>query len=106
MTINELCKKATIQSTISGFHSPSPTRMEKLMLIVSELAEAAEELRKPGVADEYEVNNKPEGLTVELADTIIRVCDFCGYHGLDLESAIKRKLAYNATREFKHGKTI
>ncbi len=46
---------------------------------------------------------KPEGIPSELADVVIRVFDMCGYYGIDLEAAIKEKMAYNKTRPFKHG---
>lgn len=105
MTIEQLCNEACLASADKGFHSPAPTKLEALMLIVSELAEACEEVRA-GSANEYLVGAKPEGLTVELADAVIRICDMAGYHGLDLEGAIRRKMAYNATRPHKHGKLI
>jgi len=46
---------------------------------------------------------KPEGIPAELADIVIRVMDFCGYAGIDLESAIIQKHEYNVTRPYKHG---
>ncbi len=36
---------------------------------------------------------------VELADAIIRICDYCGEHGYDLEGAVREKLEYNLHRE-------
>lgn len=49
-------------------------------------------------------SKKPEGVAVELADAVIRIADLCGHLGIDLESAIDLKMAYNETRPFKHGK--
>lgn len=46
---------------------------------------------------------KPEGVPSELADVVIRVMDFCGARGIDLEEVIIEKLDYNATRGHKHG---
>lgn len=40
----------------------------------------------------------------EIADAIIRLLDFCGARGIDIDWHIKNKLRYNATREHKHGK--
>lgn len=40
----------------------------------------------------------------EIADTIIRLLDLCGYKGIDIQSHIEAKLRYNATRPAKHGK--
>lgn len=47
---------------------------------------------------------KPEGVAVELADAVIRIADLCGYLGIDLDTVISEKMAYNETRPFKHGK--
>lgn len=83
---------------------------EKLMLMVTELAEAMEEYRK-GVAVTavyYERNEengaiKPEGIGVELADVVIRILQFCAWHRVPLEELIVEKMAYNETRPYKHG---
>lgn len=49
-------------------------------------------------------HKKPEGVAVELADAVIRIADLCGYLGIDLDTVISEKMAYNETRPFKHGK--
>lgn len=69
---------------------------EKLMLIVSEVAEAMEGHRK-GLADGH-LPSRPM-IEVELADAVIRIADLCGSLGLDLGGAIAEKVAYNASRE-------
>lgn len=73
-------------------HTTTPT---KLMLIVSELAEAMEGHRK-GLADD----KLPHRLMieVELADAVIRIADLAGALGLDLGGAIAEKMAFNASR--------
>lgn len=48
-------------------------------------------------------NAKPEGIAVELADCIIRILDYCGQAGIDVEEVIKIKHEYNKTRPYKHG---
>lgn len=55
---------------------------ELCMLIVSELAEAMEHLRKGTMDDKLPYRN---GVEVELADTLIRVLDFAGGFDLDIE---------------------
>jgi len=42
----------------------------------------------------------------ELADTVIRILDFCGAHKLALGAAIIAKMEYNAGRPYKHGKSF
>ncbi len=67
----------------------------KLMLTVSELAEAMEGHRK-GLADDH--LPKRTMLEVELADAVIRICDLAGALKLDLGGAIAEKLEYNQKR--------
>lgn len=95
----------------------------KLALIVTEAAEAVEELRKGMTADQayysdtdgathetpYDSNNlprKPEGVPSELADVVIRCFDFAHEAGLSLGEAILEKLDYNDTRPYLHGKEM
>lgn len=70
-------------------------RGELLMLIVSEIAEAMEADRK-GLNDDKLTHR--DGLTVELADAVIRIFDMCGGLSLDLGGALVEKLEYNANR--------
>lgn len=67
----------------------------KLMLIVSEVAEAMEGHRK-GLMDD-KLPHRPM-IEVELADAVIRIADLAGALGLDLGGAIDEKLAFNAQR--------
>lgn len=67
-----------------------------LMLIVSELAEAMEGERKDLMDDKLPHRKMAE---VELADAIIRILDYAGGFGYDLEGAYREKMAYNAQRE-------
>lgn len=69
---------------------------ELLMLIVSEIAEAMEGERKD-LMDEHLPHRRMA--EVELADALIRIFDYAGGHGYDLEGAYNEKLAYNAKRE-------
>lgn len=76
----------------------------KLALIHSEISEALEEYRNNHMVNEVRVEHgKPEGLPVELADAVIRIFDLCGACGIDLESAVRLKMAFNATRPHRHG---
>ena len=67
-----------------------------MMLMVSEIAEAMEGNRKD-LMDDHLPHRKME--EVEMADTIIRILDYCGYKGFDIGAAVDEKLTYNANRE-------
>lgn len=71
-------------------------KSELLMLMVSELAEAMEGLRKNKMDDH--LPHRPS-VEVELADCLIRLLDFAGAYGLDLAGAYEEKLAYNQSRQ-------
>lgn len=134
-TLNELATWATENSEEHGFYDDEPTDPEalriyngnRLMLIVSEVAEAFEELRAGSEVTEtyYQGGStaripaanrpraielgwipaipKPEGIPSELADILIRVFDFAGRNKIDL-SIVVEKMLYNQTRPYKHGK--
>lgn len=68
---------------------------DKLMLIVTEIAEAKEGHRK-NLMDSHLINRPM--IEVELADAIIRIADLAGAMDLDLAGAVVEKLAYNKTR--------
>lgn len=69
---------------------------ELLMLIVSEVAEAMEGVRKNLPDDKLPHRSMEE---VELADVIIRIFDYAGGFGLDVGGALLEKVAFNAQRE-------
>jgi len=118
-SFRNLTEKCGSDSAAKGWHKDRPEggielanwQGNKLMLMVSELVEAHDELRNGHAADETyypEAPNvrglmKPEGVPSELADTVIRVFDFCYTEKIDLGAIIEEKLAYNRTREQMHG---
>lgn len=69
--------------------------MVMLMLIVTEVAEAAEGVRK-NIPDTH-LPNRPM-VEVELADVLVRVFELAGYLQLDLGGAFAEKILYNANR--------
>ena len=68
---------------------------EMLMLMVSELAEAMEADRKSLQDDHLP---QYDGVSVEMADCLIRICDFVGGFGLKTAEAMADKIEYNANR--------
>lgn len=45
-----------------------------------------------------------DAVAEELADCCIRIFDYCGARKINLESALIKKMSYNKTRPFRHGK--
>ena len=73
---------------------------ELLCLIHSEISEAMEGERK-GLMDDHLPHRRMA--EVELADAVIRILDYAGGFGYDIEGALFEKLEYNAKRnDHKH----
>ena len=109
MNINDLIREAHANAVAHGFWEEDRPFAEQIALMHSELSEALEEYRDGhGMQEVYWPHpfNKPEGIPIELADVIIRICDTCGKYRIDLEEAIRLKMEYNKTRPYKHGKKI
>jgi hypothetical protein len=104
--------------------SSDPTFLSaQLMLCVTELAEACEDLRKGYIKTMYlEKTNsgaevvhteqmyvngipqyKPIGFPSEVADVLIRLFHISGEANIDLVKEVKDKDLYNNTRSFRHG---
>ncbi|MDC6267739.1 MazG nucleotide pyrophosphohydrolase domain-containing protein [Lysinibacillus fusiformis] len=93
MTINGLCKEAHKTAIQKGWYDEQRETGTILALVHSEVSEALEADRK-GESQKFQE---------ELADVCIRVFDLAGSKGIDLESIIMAKMAYNKTRPYKHG---
>lgn len=78
-----------------GWWDSQRNEAELIALMHSELSEALEAMRNHG---------KKEDIAEELADCCIRIFDYCGAHKIDLEEALTKKIAYNKTRPYRHGK--
>lgn len=74
---------------------------QRLMLIVSELSEALEALRKGNTPDSHIPDFTI--MEAELADAVIRIMNLSTSEGHRLGEAIVAKTAYNANRPYKHG---
>lgn len=104
MNLNEWAKEIHQNAVEHGWWENERTLPEVLMLCVSELSEALEEDRAGNPLVWYGKGAKPEGVAVELADCMIRILDYCGRAGIDIENVVKIKHEYNKGREYRHGK--
>ena len=131
MNLNEWAREIHANAVEHGWWEQERPLPEVLMLIVSELSEALEEARagrpmvwhgctlyggactddsgcdymKPdGTCECGNDHHKPEGIAVEVIDALIRILDWCGKEGLDVEALVREKHEYNKSRPYKHGK--
>jgi NTP pyrophosphatase (non-canonical NTP hydrolase) len=101
--MNKLAESIYYNAWAKGFHEYSPDFgvagkdarhiLSWLMLIVTEVAEAAEEVR---------VGNKVK-FAEEMADVIIRALDTCYALDIDIDAAVAAKMEKNKARPIKHG---
>nr|BFD64942.1 hypothetical protein BdHM001_36230 [Bdellovibrio sp. HM001] len=98
-----LGKQAMEIAISKGFDPRDTTDGDKLMLIVTEVAEAMEDVREGKTKLKIKPNGKPVGLPSELADIIIRTAQYATHLGIDLDEAVLLKMEYNKKRPHKHG---
>ena len=125
--LNEIRDAIHNNSVVKGFwNEPNTNITEKIMLVVTELSEAVEAMRKLSKEelistiqgnsatieafdlygyDHYDFEKfVKDSVGDEFADSIIRILDLCGRLGIDIEGHIKYKMEYNSTRPYLHGK--
>lgn len=117
MNLTEFAKEVHQNAIDHGWWDEPRSFGEVIALCHSELSEALEEYRagRPmEYVDEIETvtritdpsqfnGRKPEGIAVEMSDCIIRILDWCGKSGLDIDRIIREKHEYNKTRPYRHG---
>ncbi|MDP2904794.1 MAG: MazG nucleotide pyrophosphohydrolase domain-containing protein [Candidatus Omnitrophota bacterium] len=93
--INDFIRECHSIAREKGWWQEERNDGELIALIHSELSEALEAMRNQGRKDD---------VAEELADCCIRIFDYCGAREIDLEKALLKKMEYNKTRPYRHGK--
>ena len=98
---SEIGKRSHESCVVHGFSDTIQDDSKMLLLIHAEISEAAEWLRKGNPKSDH----IPEfsGIEEELADAVIRICNYAYAKGFKLSEAISSKMEFNDTREYKHG---
>ena len=105
MTLNELRDECHAIARSKGWYDGPGERNigEQLMLVVTEVAEAMEDLRDERMTASVDETGKPIGFPIEIADVMIRLFDLAGYLEIDLDSAVEAKMKFNRGRAYRHG---
>jgi NTP pyrophosphatase (non-canonical NTP hydrolase) len=103
-TLADLANEVEAFCHDKGWYDKPVSFGEAMALLHSKVSEALEAWRDWGTEDHTEPGGKPEGIGSEFADVFIRLLDDCARFGVDLEAEYERKMAYNRTRPYRHGK--
>jgi NTP pyrophosphatase (non-canonical NTP hydrolase) len=93
--INYFIKECHTVAKKKGWWEEARNEGELIALMHSELSEVLEAMRR---------HHPKEAIAEELADCCIRIFDYCGAKNIDLEKALLKKIEYNKTRSYRHGK--
>jgi len=95
----ELYENHKVKGYVENFNSHGKMGdIAELGLIITEVSEAIEEIRKP--------KNDRDHLAEECVDIIIRTLNFMSRKGFDIEIALYLKSKINEKREWLHGKEV
>ena len=128
--LNEISKQVYEANKLKGFDVKNENLSQTLLLIVSEITEAQDAIRKnkhanmaifnlknditvevseKEITDRFSESFKEEikdSFEDEIADTFIRLMDLVGALEIDIDKHIELKRKFNSLREFKHGKAF
>ena len=94
-SLNSLIKECHRVAKSKGWWDEKRNEGELIALMHSELSEALAAMRNYGTKD---------NIAEELADCCIRIFDYCGAKDINLGKALFKKIEYNKTRSYHHGK--
>lgn len=116
LTLNEWADEAHAMSRAKGWYDHEFNIGEKLMLIVTEVAEAMEAYRDANYPEESAVillredfrasiykEKIKDTFPAELAGTLIRAFDLCKALGINILEFVEFEHRFNSTRERRHG---
>ena len=106
-SMNQLAQEIASWRERKGFETSWLNVPEKLMLIVTELAEAMEAYRHiifSGTLGTPVPSEWVDNFREELADTLIRTLDLTASLDINIEDEVITKMKVNERRQWKHGK--
>jgi len=90
------CHEIAVKHGFYGSDGKTRNILEALMLVNTELCEAAEHYR--------EKENWLPDFSEEMADAIIRIFDLCSFLKMDIDKEVCSKIEKNKNRPFMHNK--